>query len=136
LGGKTLCIKNLLGLKIDCMETLLILKNCLSWKIAYNEKLLVFQTICIQKLLGLKKLFILKNRSRHPKRGNHKKYGIGSFHIYVQCMYTKSIVERLVNFVLMFFASLSFFKCVFAKSHDNVTFSMGQKNLTKTPNLT
>ncbi len=77
------------------MEKILILKNSLYWKKNYIEKLLVFKTTCIEKLLGFKnwlycieKLLVLKNHFKHPKRRNHKKYVIRSFHIYVQYLYT------------------------------------------------
>jgi hypothetical protein len=58
------------------------------------------KTTCTKKLLGLKDFFPwkknyiknllkLRNCFKHPKSRNHKKYGIGSFHIYVQYLYIK-----------------------------------------------
>jgi hypothetical protein len=51
------------------------------------------KTICIEKLFAwknyTKKLLIFKNCFKHPRKRNHKKYGIGSFHIHVQYLYTK-----------------------------------------------
>ncbi len=43
----------------------------------------------MEKKNYIEKLLKLRNCFKHPKRGNHKKYGIGSFHIYVQYLYIK-----------------------------------------------
>jgi len=49
------------------------------------------------KIIYIKKPLILKNCFKLPKRGNHKKYGIGSFHIHVQYLYIKSNFKKVAQ---------------------------------------
>jgi hypothetical protein len=106
LDGKTFCTENCLNSKIDYIKQLLVLKNYLHGKTSYieifvyNEKVLAFSTICIEKLFGLKnwlhlKTSLLKICTKHPK--NHKNYGIRSLHIYVQYLYTKSNYKKVAQ---------------------------------------
>jgi hypothetical protein len=79
---KTICIA-----KITCTKKLLTWKNFLHLKIAYIEEKKTLKNYLDSKISCIEKLFILKICFKHPKRINHKKYGIRSFHIYVQYLY-------------------------------------------------
>jgi hypothetical protein len=47
------------------------------------------------KTIYMQKRIALKNCFKHPKKENHKKYGVGSFHIYVQYLYTKGNYRKV-----------------------------------------
>jgi hypothetical protein len=119
--GKIACTKKLLGFKIwldgkksFVLKNYLVQKYCLHGKKNYIEKLLGFKnwmdekTTCIEKMLGLEKilpwkknyiekLLKLKNCFKHPKKRNHKKHVIRSFHIYVQYLYTNGNYRKVAQ---------------------------------------